>query len=268
VPPEISLGQFAPRLSALAAEAGRLILDLSNAGIDVAAKDDLSPVTNADLRAEERLLAGLREILPGVPVLAEESASRGDIPDIGDTFLVLDPLDGTREFVAGRPEYTVNIGLVTGGRPVLGVLHAPALGRTYWGAVGHGAWRAIHAPGAVPDGEAYTAIATRTPPAGAVALTSRGYNDATTEAFLDALGVAERQRLGSAYKFALVAEGSADLYPRFGTTMEWDLAAGHALVEAAGGVVLTPDGLNIPYAKAETGFRNGPFVAWGRAPAR
>jgi 3'(2'), 5'-bisphosphate nucleotidase len=266
VPPVDDLIQSAPRLAALAADAGRLILDLVRAGIDVSAKDDLSPVTNADLCAEERLLAGLHDILPGVPVLAEESASRGDIPDVGDTFLVIDPLDGTREFVAGRPEYTVNIGLVAGGRPVLGVLHAPALGRTYWGVVGHGAMRAIHAPGAVPAADGFEPIATRPRAAAALALTSRGYNDAATEAFLDELGIGERQRLGSAYKFALVAEGSADLYPRFGPTMEWDLAAGHALVEAAGGVVLTPEGQAIRYAKAETGFRNGPFVAWGRPP--
>ncbi|MGQ4274831.1 3'(2'),5'-bisphosphate nucleotidase CysQ [Terrihabitans sp. B22-R8] len=257
-------------LSALAAQAGRLILDVARTELTIAEKGDFSPVTNADIRAEAHLLEGLARLLPGIPVLAEESASRAEIPDIGDTFLVVDPLDGTREFLAGRPEYTVNIGLVSGGRPVLGVLHAPALARIYWGAEGTGAARADDVPMDVPIHAPvvcrYVPIRTRTADDAPVALTSRGHNDATTEAFLDRLGIAERVRIGSAIKFAMLAEGAADIYPRFGPTMEWDLAAGHALIAAAGGAVLTPEGDAIRYGKVETGFRNGPFVAWGYPP--
>ncbi len=258
--------ELVPHLVRLAAEAGRLILSLSAGGLEVRTKEDASPVTNADMRAEEMLLAGLARILPGVPILAEEQASGGNVPDVGGTFLVIDPLDGTKEYVSGRAEYTVNIGLVEDGRPRLGILSVPALGRMYWGLTGAGAARAIHAPGLLPTGEDFTPITTRAPASPPVALTSRGHNDAATEAFLDRLGAEERQRLGSAYKFALVAEGSADLYPRFAGTMEWDTAAGEALLTAAGGGVRDPEGNLLGYAKTATRFLNGPFIAWGRVP--
>jgi 3'(2'), 5'-bisphosphate nucleotidase len=251
----------------LAAEAGRLILSLSSQGLEVRTKDDLSPVTNADTRAEEMLLAGLELLLPGVPVLAEESASRGIVPPAADAFLVIDPLDGTREYVSGRAEYTVNIGMVANGRPVFGILHAPAVGRTYWGVAGSHAARAIHDPGVIPADDLFAPITTRPMAEPPIALTSRGHNDAVTEAFLDKLGAQERRRLGSALKFALVAEGSADLYARFGNTMEWDTAAGEALLSGAGGMVLDPSGAPLAYGKAADEFLNGPFIAWGRAPA-
>jgi 3'(2'),5'-bisphosphate nucleotidase len=257
-----------PHLSRLASEAGRLILSLSEGGLEVRSKQDASPVTNADMRAEEMLLEGLARILPGVPVLAEEQASAGNTPSVDGTFLVIDPLDGTKEFVAGRAEYTVNIGLVENGRPTLGILSVPALGRIYWGVVGKGAARALHAPGSLPAEDGFQPIVTREPASPPVALTSRGHNDAVTEAFLDNLGSTERLRLGSAYKFALVAEGSADLYPRFHGTMEWDTAAGEALLTAAGGGVRDPDGNLLGYAKTETRFLNGPFIAWGRVPQK
>jgi 3'(2'), 5'-bisphosphate nucleotidase len=263
----MSLPSHIFELSRLAAEAGRLIVGLSAGGIELNTKADLSPVTNADVRAEEMLLAGLARIFPGVPVLAEESTSAGRVPEIGSEFLVIDPLDGTKEFVSGRPEYTVNIGLVSAGRPVLGILHAPALGRTYWGEVGRGAARALHNKGEVPGEDAFAPISTRpaaTPP---VALTSRGHTDADTEAFLDKIGAEDRQRLGSALKFALLAEGRADVYARFVGTMEWDTGAGEALLVAAGGGILTPEGGPLAYGKTETGFLNGPFIAWGRVPA-
>lgn len=258
--------ELVPHLVRLAAEAGRLILSLSEGGLEVRTKTDSSPVTNADMRAEEMLLEGLARILPGVPVLAEEQAAGGYVPDVSGSFLVIDPLDGTKEYLAGRAEYTVNIGLVEGGRPRLGILSVPALGRIYWGVVGAGAARALHAPGLLPTGEDFTPIRTRDPLSPPVALTSRGHNDAQTEAFLDTLGASERRRLGSAYKFALVAEGSADLYARFAGTMEWDTAAGEALLTAAGGGVREPGGNPLGYAKTETRFLNGPFIAWGRVP--
>jgi 3'(2'), 5'-bisphosphate nucleotidase len=262
-----ALDSLVPELVRLAAEAGRLIVGLSSAGLEVRTKDDLSPVTNADVRAEEMLLAGLARIMPGVPVLAEESASRGVIPPTDGAFLVLDPLDGTREYVSGRSEYTVNIGLVVNGRPKFGVIHAPALGRTYYGTVAEGAARALHKVGVVPEIEAFAPIATRQPADPPVALTSRGHNDDVTEAFLDEVGAQDRRRLGSALKFALVAEGSADLYARFVGTMEWDTGAGEAILVAAGGAVLTPQHLPLAYGKMADGFRNGPFIGWGRAPS-
>lgn len=262
----MSLPSHIFELSRLAAEAGRLIVRLSAAGVELNTKADLSPVTNADVQAEEMLLAGLARIFPGVPVLAEESAAGGHVPELGSEFLVLDPLDGTKEYVSGRPEYTVNIGLVSAGRPMLGILHAPALGRTYWGEVGRGAARAVHNMGEIPGEDAFTPISTRTSVTPAVALTSRGHTDANTEAFLDKIGAGERQRLGSALKFALVAEGSADIYARFVGTMEWDTGAGEALLTAAGGAVLTPEGGPLGYGKTETGFLNGPFIAWGHVP--
>ncbi len=260
------LVSLATPLTELAAEAGRLILSLSKTGFEVHSKADASPVTNADVQAEEMLMRGLALILPGVPVLAEESASRGEYAETQGTFLVIDPLDGTREYVAGRPEYTVNIGLVIAGRPALGILAVPALGRFYWGVPGGGAQRALAEPGTLPERHDYTPIATRSLPPSPVALTSRGYNDPMTEAFLDMMAIEKRERLGSAYKFGLVAEGSADLYVRFGPTMEWDTAAGEALVVAAGGAVLTPEGELLGYGKIEQDFRNGPFVVWGKSP--
>jgi len=243
-----------------------MILSLSAGGLEVRSKQDQSPVTNADVRAEEMLLAGLNFLAPDIPVLAEESAARGVVPEVGDTFLVLDPLDGTKEYVAGRAEYTVNIGLVENGRPRAGVISVPALGRTYWGVTGAGAARSIHPPGDLPTPESFEPIATRPISDVPVALTSLGHNDAVTEAFLDTLGANDRRRLGSAYKFALVAEGSADLYARFVGTMEWDTAAGEALLVAAGGAVLDPEGRTLSYGKADKSFVNGPFIAWGRAP--
>jgi 3'(2'), 5'-bisphosphate nucleotidase len=257
---------LAAELARLAAEAGRIILDVAASGLRVREKDDLSPVTQADTQAEAFILEGLSRILPGIPVLAEESASRGDAFGIADTFLVVDPLDGTREFVAGRPEYTVNIGLVADGRAVLGVLCAPALGRHYWGAPGNGAWRACLPVGALPAPADFERIAVDASGRSPIALTSLGHGDPDTEAFLDRCGATERRRLGSALKFALVAEGAADIYARFVGTMEWDTAAGQAIVEAAGGAVLTPEGAPLIYGKASEGFRNGPLIAWGRAP--
>ncbi|BCJ89968.1 3'(2'),5'-bisphosphate nucleotidase CysQ [Terrihabitans soli] len=258
--------ELVPLLARLAAEAGRLILSFSEGGLEVRSKKDESPVTNADVRAEEMLLEGLARILPGVPVLAEEQASDGKVPDTSGTFLVIDPLDGTKEYLSGRAEYTVNIGLIEGGRPCLGILAVPALGRSYRGLVGAGAARALHAPGLVPAEDAFAPIETRPLASPPLALTSRGHNDAQTEKFLDLLGAKERQRLGSAYKFALVAEGSADVYARFAGTMEWDTAAGEALLTAAGGGVRDPDGRLLRYAKTDTRFLNGPFIAWGRVP--
>jgi 3'(2'), 5'-bisphosphate nucleotidase len=253
-------------LAMLAAEAGRLILEIAAAGPAHRRKADGSPVTDADERAEELLVAGLARLLPGVPILAEEEASRGVLPARHDEFVLIDPLDGTKEFLAGRPEYTVNLALVRGGTPVAGALHAPALGRS-WAGAGAGAVAAAHARGAIPAPAAFAAIATRDPPQPPVAVVSHNHVDPQSLAFLDRLGVRERRPVGSSLKFALIAEGGADLYPRFGPVMEWDIAAGHAVLAAAGGAVLSPEGAAVTYGDAATGYRCRPFIAWGRGPA-
>lgn len=253
-------------LAELAVEAGRAILDVyDGAAIAVRAKDDRSPVTDADERAEAILLDGLAGLFPGVAVVAEEASSRDGAPtSCPATFLLVDPLDGTREFLARNGEFTVNVGLVMDGRPTLGVVHAPALGATWLGAEGGGARVARAAIRDMPGADAFAPIAARhAPAAGLCAVASRSHADPETEAYLATLGVAHRRSAGSSLKFCLVAEGEADVYPRFGPTMEWDTAAGHAVLAAAGGSVTKPDGSAFTYGKAAGGFRNGGFVAWG-----
>jgi 3'(2'), 5'-bisphosphate nucleotidase len=252
-------------LAKLAVEAGRAILDVyESEAIAVRAKDDRSPVTDADERAEAILITGLAALLPGVPVVAEEASSRDGAPDVAPgTFLLVDPLDGTREFLARNGEFTVNVGLVDGAAPVLGCVHAPALGATWIGASELGARTVRAGLREQSDLDAFRPIAVReAPEAELCAVASRSHADAETEAFLSRLHVATRRSAGSSLKFCLVAEGKADVYPRFGPTMEWDTAAGHAVLAAAGGSVLRPDGSMFGYGKP--GFRNGAFVAWGR----
>jgi 3'(2'), 5'-bisphosphate nucleotidase len=254
-------------LATLAVTAGGAILDVyEREAIAVRAKDDRSPVTDADEAAEAILLSGLERLLPGVAVVAEEACSRDGAPEAAPgTFLLVDPLDGTREFLARNGEFTVNVGLIVDGEPVLGCVHAPALGATWTGAGGLGAQAARTALREAPAPEDFRPIAARLAPQSALcAVASRSHADAETEAFLRDLGVAHRRSAGSSLKFCLLAEGEADVYPRFGPTMEWDTAAGHAVLAAAGGAVMQPDGGAFRYGKAANGFRNGPFVAWGR----
>lgn len=251
-------------ISALCADAGRAILEVygqEDAGIR--SKSDASPVTDADERAEAILLEGLEKLLPGVPVLAEESASRGIMPDLSEFFLLVDPLDGTREFISRNGEFTVNVGLVQSGRPVAGCVLAPVLGTSWIGAVGAGAMRAKADVGVTPRD--FQPIHTRpASPDGLIAVASRSHSDEQTEHFLAGLRIAKRISAGSSLKFCLVAEGEADVYPRFGPTMEWDTGAGHAVLAAAGGSVVTPQGLPFLYGKVEHGYKNGPFVAWAQ----
>lgn len=253
-------------LAELSVEAGRAILDVYEGGaIEARAKDDRSPVTDADERAEAILIAGLDKLMPGVPVIAEEASSRDGVrSDAPPAFLLVDPLDGTREFLAKNGEFTVNVGYVENGEPVLGCVFAPALGALWIGSTALGAKAARAGLREIPNSDAYKPIAAR-PAADAAlcAVASRSHSDPTTEEFLSTLNVASRRSAGSSLKFCLVAEGEADVYPRFGPTMEWDTAAGHAVLAAAGGAVLKPDGSPFGYGKAEDGFRNGPFVAWG-----
>ncbi len=253
------LARLAHAFAVIADDAGRLILKIKSSGIEIRTKSDKSPVTEADQAAERHILASLQAILPGVPVIAEESAAAGHIPRIGSSFLLVDPLDGTSEFIAGRPEYTVNIALIENGVPIVGAIGAPELGQTFAGAPG---WA-----GRRDGGGAFRDIATRAMASPPVAVTSLSHCDTDTDAWLERWPGHTRCGVGSSLKFALLAEGKADVYPRFGTTCEWDTAAGHAILSAAGGAVTTPDGNAFTYGKADSGYRNGPFIAWGRPPS-
>lgn len=255
--------RIAECFAAVCVEAGATVMEVYRAGGEARLKADRSPVTEADERAEALILARLADLMPGWPVLAEEAAAAGQGLAACARFILVDPLDGTREFVGRNGEFTVNVGLVVDGVPVAGAVYAPALERL-WSGGATARLRRI-APGA-PLAEAAEDRAIRTraaPAAGWIALASRSHADAETEALLARLPVAERRAAGSSLKFCVVAEGEADVYPRFGPTMEWDTAAGEAVLRAAGGTVLRPDGSRFGYGKAEAGYRNGAFVAWG-----
>lgn len=249
-----------------AVEAGGVVWDHFNAGVDVEHKDDLSPVTIADREAEAVILAGLAKASPDIPVVAEEEAAAGRIPDVSACFFLVDPLDGTKEFVRRGTDFTVNIGLIEDGRPTMGVVYAPARGALYWGDVTLAkAWRADQPP----HGERGPArpIAVREPARPPVAVASKSHNTPETEAWLMDAGVVERVSVGSSLKFVLVASGEADVYPRPAPTMEWDTAAGDAVLRAAGGRVLDLDGEALGYGKPR--FFNPGFLATGPyEPAR
>lgn len=244
-----------PKLVELIDAAGERVMAVYEKDFSVSQKADASPVTEADEAAEALILEGLRALTPNFQIVAEEEAAAGRIPKVGDDpFWLVDPLDGTKEFISKNGEFTVNIGLVHGGQPILGVVLAPAKGVAWWGAMGHGATRR--------EGDSVRQIAVRKPPAsGAIAVASRSHRDAETNAFLAERGITETISAGSSLKFCLVAEGQADVYPRFAPTMEWDTAAGHAVLRAAGGRVLTREGQPLRYGKPE--FRNSSFIAEG-----
>jgi 3'(2'), 5'-bisphosphate nucleotidase len=247
------------------------IRGLDGAVLEISIKPDQSPVTAADRAADEVIVAGLARILPGTCVVSEEAAE-GALPGgLPDTFVLVDPLDGTRELIAGREEFTVNVALVSGGRPRLGLVAAPSQGRIWRGVEGRGAERLRLRPGAPAAEAERIAIRTRPcPRSGIVAAVSRSHLDRETDAFLARLPVAQRLSCGSAIKFCHLAEGSADVYPRFSPIREWDVAAGHALLAAAGGMLTRPDGAVLSYGGIDAGLRIAAFVAWGdpSAPAR
>ncbi|MGD9769703.1 MAG: 3'(2'),5'-bisphosphate nucleotidase CysQ [Pseudolabrys sp.] len=249
-------------LTTIVSTASAAILKIRAGSLETRTKADLSPVTAADEAAEATILSGLTGVLPGVPVISEEAAERTPPIGPGPEFVLVDPLDGTRELVAGRDEFTVNVALVKEGRPYLGIVAAPALGLLWRGYPGRGAERLrLAADGTTGGAEA---IRSRTcPPAGLVAAISRSHLDAETLAFLARLPVGRTISCGSAIKFCQVAEGLADVYPRFGTTCEWDIAAGQAVLAAAGGTVLSLGGTELPYGQAVARFRVPGFIAWG-----
>jgi len=263
------LFQMAPALFETVQRAGRAILDIYAGGLEVRRKDDASPVTDADEAAEEIILADLARLAPDIPVIAEEAVAAGNIPHTGAVFFLVDPLDGTKEFIRGTGEFTVNIGLVDDGAPRLGVIYAPALGDIYITTAAGRAVKARISPASVASlaKTAQEELHTRAPvPGRLIAAASRSHMNDATHAFLDSHGVAETRSAGSSLKFCVIAAGEADVYPRLGPTSEWDTAAGDAILRAAGGVVLVEDGGPLRYGKAETGYLNPGFVAWGRAP--
>lgn len=226
-------------------------------------KPDRSPVTVADELSEAAILQGLARLLPGTPVISEESASDQPIAGLDKSFVIVDPLDGTREFIAGRDEFTVNLAIVTRGVPIAGIIAAPERGQVWRGVVGERAERLrLLADGADDARMIHTR---RWPDQGAVAFVSRSHFDSATDTFLASLGQVTRHAAGSAIKFCHVAEGAADIYPRLATTCEWDVAAGHALVAAAGGKVMSPQGSPLAYGRVKENFRVPAFMAWGDA---
>jgi 3'(2'), 5'-bisphosphate nucleotidase len=253
---QTDLGRLLPPILDLAAKAGAIILTHYGPGIEVRRKTDASPVTAADEEAEEIILAGLRALAPDIPAISEEAFARGELSSHApERFWLVDPLDGTKEFLKRNGEFTVNIALIDAGRPILGVVAAPALSLAYAGA-GPGTARLM-------QGGSERAIAVRKAPAdGLTVVASRSHGDpAALDRYLQGRSVAATREAGSSLKFCIVAAGEADLYPRFGRTMEWDTAAGHAVLGAAGGVVRTLDGEELRYGKP--GFENPHFVASG-----
>ena len=226
-------------------------------------KLDQSPVTAADEEAEAMIMEALARTFPGVPVVAEEACARNGVPQIALTEAIfVDPLDGTREFLAHNGEFTINIGLVRNGSPVAGAVYAPAFGRLWWGgAEAFGVHLAPDQP--LPEAGACPLLHTRSPAAPLVVLESRSHQTPQAKAALARLAPAIARPMGSSLKFCLIASGEADVCLRFGPTMEWDTAAGDAILRAAGGLTVTADGAPLTYGKVEAGFRNRGFIAWG-----
>jgi 3'(2'), 5'-bisphosphate nucleotidase len=236
-------------LTELVARAGAAILEVDRRTMSKDGKADGSPVTEADLAADRVIAEGLARLVPEVPSLSEERSHLAQLP-YRSSFFLIDPLDGTKEFISGRDEFTVNLALVTDGVPLLGIVGAPALGLIWRGLVGRGAERLTVAGGACSPVPIHTAV-------------SRSHGDERTEAFIDARPGAIRQVAGSAIKFCRVAEGAADIYPRLSPTCEWDVAAGHAVVTAAGGGVTDSKGAPLRFGVGRGDFIVPEFIAWG-----
>jgi 3'(2'), 5'-bisphosphate nucleotidase len=260
--------EIAWAFGAIALEAGRAILAARARGTDATQKADGSPVTAADLAADSLIRARLPGVLPDTLVITEETFSANQAANLPVRFVLVDPLDGTREFAAGRDEFTVNIALVEGDKPVAGTIYAPAMSCLY--VAGTEAFRAdISADAAMPRLETMQKLATGPVPAsGMRATASRSHLDPATKQWLDDRRITDLCSAGSSLKFCKIAEGEADVYPRLGPTMEWDTAAGQAILLAAGGCVTNLDGSPFVYGKTGAQFRNGPFIAWGQPPAR
>jgi 3'(2'),5'-bisphosphate nucleotidase len=266
-PPAASLSdrRFAEAVIAAAVEAGGIILAIRAKGFGVEQKPDTSPVTAADRAAEAAILARLASIAPDIPVIAEEACSAGIPPPVGSRFFLVDPLDGTKEYVSGRDDFTVNIALIENGAPVFGVVFPPALGEIYVGEVGIGAWTAAVKDGVVGLRRPIRVRDRRDGPVDVVA--SKSHRTPETDVYIGRYRVGRLVAAGSSLKFCKIAAGEADLYPRLGPTMQWDTAAGDAVLRAAGGQVVMIDGRPLPYgpgaAAGVAAYRNPWFIAAG-----
>ena len=255
--------ELAVLFATLVLSAGAVVMEVfAQEKIVARIKNDSSPVSDADERAEAQLLTDLTRLLPALPIIAEESVARGVVPAHRGAFLLVDALDGTREFIARRKEFTINVALVVDGAPRAGAVYAPALGELFF--AGADAYAVAAQPGfPLPSRGDWRRLHTRRAPAALTALVSRSHLDDETLAFLRRHHITDSLQAGSSLKFCRLAEGRADVYPRFGPTMEWDIAAGDAILRAAGGAVLTPQGGAFGYGKTAQAYRNGAFVAWG-----
>ena len=252
---QIDYSALVKALIAPVQHAGRVIMDIYQSDLSTETKADGSPVTKADHAAETILLAEIATLAPSIQVISEENVVSHNLPASQEFFLV-DPLDGTKEFIQaeGDGAFTVNVGLIKNAEPVMGIVFAPALDRLFFGSLGNGAFEI--------SGGICRQIRVRMPPAeGPVAVASASHRDAQTNQWLEKRGITNSIAIGSSLKFCLIASGEADLYPRYGPTMEWDTAAGDAVLRAAGGRVTAEDGKPFPYGKA--GYRNQPFFAAG-----
>ncbi len=249
---------FIDRAAEISRRAGRTIMEIYESGFEVETKDDKSPVTEADRRAEKIIVQAIRSEITGLyPIIAEEAAAAGDVPDLtgrNEPFWLVDPLDGTKEFIRKSGEFTVNIALIDAGRPVLGVVYAPAIGEMFIGGP-------TGAFAETPDRALHPITCRKTPAEGMTAVVSRSHKSPETNDFLAPFAVHEEVSAGSSLKFCRIAMGRADIYPRLGRTMEWDTAAGHAVLEAAGGAVTRLD--RSPFDYGKPGFENPHFVACG-----
>ena len=251
-------------------EAGRLEMSYFNAGVTIETKADKSPVTAADREAEAIILKALAAIAPDVPVVAEEAAAAGHIPAKADRFFLVDALDGTRLFIKGKPEFSVNVGLIEDGKPVFGLIYVPPTGALYFTS-GNGA--SVRATAHCDEARArplstieVTPLATRVPDLNNLKAFNSRTAGAAGASLLAALNVRHAEPVGSSLKFCLIAAGEGDIYARLGETSEWDTAAGQAILEAAGGTVTTRDGAPLTYGKAAATYRNPHFIAWGGKP--
>jgi 3'(2'), 5'-bisphosphate nucleotidase len=259
--------QLALAFGAIAVEAGQLIMKARDKGCPPRRKADGSPVTEADLAADQFIRNRLPDIACGALVITEEAFDVHEVDTLPDRFILVDPLDGTREFAAGRDEFTVNIALIEAARPVVGVIYAPATSQLY--IAGNEAFHAeVKLGETVPKLEAMRRLSTApVPHDGLRAIASRSHLDPATKRWLDERAIKQFCSAGSSLKFCTLADGQADVYPRFSPTMEWDTAAGQAILTVAGGCVLALDGTPLCYGKTTDKFRNSGFIAWGRAPS-
>lgn len=262
---EATISQQLKAITRIAFESGAILMSHYTLDVEVRHKADSSPVTIADEATERFIIAELKKALPEIPVVGEESVAAGRIPETGRHFFLVDPLDGTKEFIKHNGEFTANIGEIVDGVPVRGVVYAPAVNKLYFGELESGAFMIEIAPDEELDFSKAVQISARPAPAdGLVMAVSRSHADNKSLEYMEKFNVQKTVVAGSSLKFCLIAEGVADVYPRFGHTCEWDTAAGHAVLSAAGGTMTTPEGAPFVYGKALEKFLNAYFVARGK----